>query len=220
MEGLDALVIDVDEGEIVELLQQEMRGIVIDVAALVAADRFEEQLEGGAVENILAGMELIAEIDAILVIDVEDRLPAPAKLGEGFLDQPGRTLRPGIKIGESQSAGEGDGGFQAKALRGGGGKPHLLDRPFLPRLRLAVQGGRSETVELAVIGRVRGDELPLQMGGEFGDLDAGVGAHALDLVAIGLGGSSPGEIEQARVPSRDLDALVTEAGGPFGDRAQ
>ena len=32
---LDALVVDVDEGEIVEMLQHEMRGIVVDVAALV-----------------------------------------------------------------------------------------------------------------------------------------------------------------------------------------
>jgi hypothetical protein len=33
-----------------------MRGIVQDVAALVAAERLEEPLEGGAVEDVLAGM--------------------------------------------------------------------------------------------------------------------------------------------------------------------
>src|SRR5271170_6684992 len=41
----DALVVDVDEGEIVELLQHEMRGIVQDIAALVALRRVEEPLE-------------------------------------------------------------------------------------------------------------------------------------------------------------------------------
>src|SRR4051794_16446154 len=35
VEGLDALVIDVDEGEIIELLQEEVRGVVVDAAALV-----------------------------------------------------------------------------------------------------------------------------------------------------------------------------------------
>ena len=100
VERLDPLVIDVDEFEIVELLQQEMRRVVIDVAALVAADRVEEHLEGRAVEHVLARMDLVADIDAILLIDIEDRLPALAEFGKGFLDQPGRPLRPGIKVRE------------------------------------------------------------------------------------------------------------------------
>ena len=107
VEGLDALVVDVDEVEIVELLQQEMRRIVVDVAARVPADRVEEHLEGGAVENVLARMDLVADVDAGVVIGVEDRLPALAELGEGFLDQAGRPLRPRIEIGEGERAGEG-----------------------------------------------------------------------------------------------------------------
>src|SRR5665213_264833 len=42
VEGLDALVVDVDEIEIVELLQQEMRGGVVDGAALVGAELGEK----------------------------------------------------------------------------------------------------------------------------------------------------------------------------------
>src|SRR5271154_1357515 len=61
VEGLDALVIDVDEGEVVELLQHIVRGIVEDVAALVALQRIEEPLEGRAVENVLARMDLVGD---------------------------------------------------------------------------------------------------------------------------------------------------------------
>jgi hypothetical protein len=41
-------------------------------------------------------MDLVADVDAGLVIGVEDRLPALAEFGEGLLDQAGRALRPGI----------------------------------------------------------------------------------------------------------------------------
>ena len=67
MERLDALVIEIDEGEIVELLQQEVARIVIDAGALVAADRIDEPLEGRSVVNILAGMYLVADVAARLV---------------------------------------------------------------------------------------------------------------------------------------------------------
>ena len=47
----------------------------------------------------------------------------------------------------------------------------LLDRPLLPRLRVAAHLRRREAVEDRVVGRVHRDELPLQMGRELGDLD-------------------------------------------------
>ena len=62
----------------------------------VAADRIEEHLEGRAVEHVLAGMDFVADVDAVLVVDVEDRLPALAEFGEGFFDQARRALRPGV----------------------------------------------------------------------------------------------------------------------------
>ncbi len=77
-----------------------------------------------------------------------------------------------------------------------------------------------EAVELAVIGRVHRDELALQMRRQLGDLDAGVRADALDLVAIGLRARRLLQVEQPSVPGRDLHALVAEPGGPFGDRLQ
>ena len=67
---------------------------------------------------------------------------------------------------------------------------------------------------------MHGDELALQMGRQLGDLDAGILADALHLVAIGLRLGRLFEIEQPRVPGRDLHALVAEPRRPFGDRRQ
>ena len=187
---------------------------------LVALHCVEEHLEGDAVEHVLARMDLEADVDAGIVIDVEDRLPAPAELGERLVDHPGRALRPRIEIGEGQRAGEGDRRLEAEMLRGLGRVLDLLDRPFLPGLRIVVVFRRGERVEAAVIGWMHGDELALQMRRQFGDLDAGVLADAFHLVAIGFGLGSLFEIEQPAVPARDLYALVAKARRPFGDRRQ
>ncbi len=70
-------------------------------------DALEEHLEGHAVVQVLAGMDLVADVDAGFVEGVEDRAPAPGQLVEGALDQAGRALRPGIEIGPGERAGEG-----------------------------------------------------------------------------------------------------------------
>ena len=107
--GADALVIDVDERQIVELLQQEVRRIVVDLAARVAAERLQEHLEGGAVEDVLAGMDFIADINTVFVIDIEDRFPACRQFLEGFLDQPG-----GVRVRSLLCAGIANGDAYAR----------------------------------------------------------------------------------------------------------
>src|SRR5579863_1051371 len=108
VEHLDPVVIGVDEAEIIHALLDEVAGVVIDIAALVAADRVEEHVERVAVEDILARVDLEAEVDAALVEGVEDRLPAAALFGEAFLDQACGPLRIGIEIGPGEGAGEAD----------------------------------------------------------------------------------------------------------------
>ena len=94
----------------------------------------------------------------------------------------------------------------------------LLDSPFLARLRIAAHLRCREPVEGFVIGRMNGDELALQMGGEFGDLDAVFAGLAGEFVAIVLGRGSLLQIDQLARPGRHLDALVTDIGRPFGNR--
>ena len=80
-------MVEVDELDIVELLQHEVRGIVVDAAARMVVEPLQEHLEGGAVHHVLAGMQLEADVDAVVLVNVEDRLPALRQLVEGRLDQ-------------------------------------------------------------------------------------------------------------------------------------
>ena len=73
MKHPDALVIDVDEVQVVELLQHEVAGIVQDIAARVVVHALQEHLEGDAVVQILTRMDLVAEVDARLVEGIQDR---------------------------------------------------------------------------------------------------------------------------------------------------
>src|SRR5271166_789700 len=129
---LDPLVIDVDEFEIVELLQQEVRRIVVDRTALVSLDRVEEALEARPVEKVLARVDFVADVAARVVECVQDWLPALRELLESSLDQSRWALRPGIDVGPSQCAGEGRVRGQAEMLRRLCGVQHLLNGPLLP----------------------------------------------------------------------------------------
>jgi hypothetical protein len=77
--------------------------------------------------------------------------------------------------------------------------------------------GGGKAVEGRVIGRMDGDKLALQVGGQFGDGDPAFGGHALDLVAIILRCRRLFQIEQPPVPGRDLHADIAAVGGPFGN---
>ena len=98
MKRSDALVIEIDERRVVELLQQEVAGVVEDVRALVVADGLEEALERHAVVQVLAGMDLERDVDAGLVERVEDRPPAFRELLEPGFDETRRPLRPRIHL--------------------------------------------------------------------------------------------------------------------------
>ena len=56
---------------------------------------------------------------------------------------------------------------------------------------------------------MNGDELSLQMGGQFGDRQTAARGHAGDLIAIGLRGGCLIEVDQAWIGGRKLNALVT-----------
>jgi hypothetical protein len=76
---------------------------------------------------------------------------------------------------------------------------------------------RRESVERLVEGGIDRDKLTLQMGRKLGNRQAVAFGRSGDLVAIGLRLRSLGEVEQASVPSRNLDTLVAKRRGPFAN---
>ena len=55
VEGFDALVIEVDEGGVIELLQQEVARVVVDAGPRMPADDIDEPFERGAVVDVFPG---------------------------------------------------------------------------------------------------------------------------------------------------------------------
>ena len=107
VKALDALVVDVDERDIVQSLLDEVARVIVDVASRMVADSGQELLECLAVKNVLARVELKPNVNASFVEGVEDGRPASTLLVEGGFDEMARTLRPGIAIGPGERTGEG-----------------------------------------------------------------------------------------------------------------
>ena len=105
-------------------------------------------------------------------------------------------------------------------MRGIEGFHHLIHGPGLTPIRIAPDLGGRETVVHLVIGRMGGDKLSLDVGREFGDLDPLLPQHPLQLVAIGFGYRGGFQIEQAFVPTGNLDSGVAAGGRPAGKRGK
>ncbi|RYF00506.1 MAG: hypothetical protein EOO78_11850, partial [Oxalobacteraceae bacterium] len=87
-------MVDVDEGEVIQLLQHEVAGVVQDAGARVVADRFQEALEADAVVQVLARMQFVAQVDAGIFKRVQDRPQRPAGLVEEAFGELARRWRP------------------------------------------------------------------------------------------------------------------------------
>src|SRR5262249_10931970 len=133
VEGADALVVEIDELEIVELLQDVVTGIEQDVRARVPADRLEKTLEARAVVQVFARVQLEAQVAARLVRGIEQRAPAARELREAFLDEPGRTLRPGINGVPQQCARECRLRLEPESLTRARREAHLVAGPLRAR---------------------------------------------------------------------------------------
>ena len=186
----------------------------------MAVHPLEEHLVGHAVVQVLARVDLETGVDALSVAIVEDRLPAPRKLVERRFDEPGRTLRKGIEERPRKRPGKGRHSRKPHVPRCPRRALQLVDRPFLPRRRIAVHLFGREAVEHLVVDRMGGDELPLQMGRQLGHGQSVLARGADDLVAIVLGVGRLLDVDQPGVPCRDLHALVAERGRPFADRIE
>ncbi len=96
MKALDAVPIELDELKIVELLQQEVAGVIVQADGGVIVGVIEEHLKRGTVIDVRIGVQLIAKRLAMFMGIVQERLPAFAQLLERFVDDPLRALRPWV----------------------------------------------------------------------------------------------------------------------------
>src|SRR5438045_9183316 len=97
-------MVTIDETEVVDLLKQEVAGIVVDLQARVMVHAAKETLERRAIVQVLPGVKFEAQVDAGAVGLVEQRAPTPREFVEGTFDETGGSWRVGIKERPGQPA--------------------------------------------------------------------------------------------------------------------
>ncbi len=64
MKRANPLVVEVEEGQVVQLLQHHVARVVENVGARMVVDCVKEALEGSAIMQVFAGMQLEADVHA------------------------------------------------------------------------------------------------------------------------------------------------------------
>jgi hypothetical protein len=99
-------MIEINVLKIIQLLKNEMAGVIQDVASGMFACRFPETLERNSIVKVLAGMYLIAQVNAGFIKGIEDRQPALSQFFKSVVNHSRRTLRPRINGVPHQRSGE------------------------------------------------------------------------------------------------------------------
>ena len=131
-------MIDIDIGQVIHLLQMQVARVIEHIAARMVIHPREKTLKGHAIVQVFAGVDLIADIDPLLVEEVQQRPPAPGQLGKGLIQKRLIVRRPRIKKGPCQRPGKGRMGLQPQTAGGHCRLAHFLHRPALARLRIAM----------------------------------------------------------------------------------
>src|ERR1019366_4204761 len=88
VECANTLVIKIEEFKIVHLLQNHVAWVVKDICTSMVFDNRKKPIKCGAVMQVFAGMQLIADVDARFVEHIKYRQPSPAQFSERLIDQP------------------------------------------------------------------------------------------------------------------------------------
>src|SRR5450432_947356 len=114
-------------------------------------------------------MKFEGDVDALILVRVEDWLPAAGELVEGGFNEARWERRPRIKERPSERARKSHMGLETHVAACFRGEGNLLGRPLLPRLRIAADMFGGERVESLIINGIDRDELALQVRCELGD---------------------------------------------------
>src|SRR3954454_21515433 len=133
-----------------------MARIVEDLGASMPVQPFEKTLERRSVVEILARMQLEAEIDVCRIRLVEDRPPPSCELFKGALDQARRRGREWIEKRPSEAARERHHASHPETAGKCDRVPQILLRPHLAPCRVASNISGSKSVHHVVVGRMNG----------------------------------------------------------------
>ena len=204
----NALVIKIEKGQIIHLLDHHVARVVENACARMIAHRGEEPLEGCAVVQIFAGMQLKARIHSGLIECIQNRQPARCEFLEGFVNKTRRPLWPRIKERPRQCARERRMRLQAQPTTCLGCPTQLLHRPCRLGLRVTGKLRRRKAIEQRIEGGMARHQLPLQVRREFRHRESGLRRNPLHLIAVCLAFSGALKIEQPSIPTRNLDAYI------------
>ena len=178
---VDLLAEGADELHVVDALVAEVAGVVVEAETLVVADGVERALGGGDVEGDLGRVHFEAEVDVVLLEDLEDGLPALGEVVVALLQVGLVGGREGVDRVPDGGTGEAVDDGLAGALRlvghvslasveelagGLGGQGHLGARALTDAFRITVTpdvGGQDALVALVDVvagglaDEVRGD---------------------------------------------------------------
>src|ERR1700730_17821063 len=115
MKHADALVVVIDEREVIDTLQDEMTRVVKHAAPTMSLELLEETLEGHAVVQVFTRVDFVTQVDAGFVEALQNGSPTPCQFGESFFDQTGRPLWPWIGHWPKQRARESCVGREVKS---------------------------------------------------------------------------------------------------------
>ena len=82
-----------------------MRRIIVDGAAFMPIKFFQKHFKRDAIKHVFARMDLIADINTMVFVDIKDGFPPAGELRKCLINKPVRTLRQG-KERKRQSTGK------------------------------------------------------------------------------------------------------------------
>src|SRR5699024_3658780 len=208
-----------DEGDRIDLLPHEVRGIPVQPERLPVTDRLEGALRGPVVVGDLGGVDLVGEAHPALVEHVEDRVPALGEVLVALVDDRLGHRREHRHVLPDLRSGEADDGADAELPGEPGGVLHVLGGPLPDPLGIAVAPhGRADDRLVAEVDRVVADRLALEVVGDRPALQPVLLQDPQPLgdvvVVVPAGG-----IEML-TGDGDLEAVVPPAGRQLGDLLQ
>src|SRR5450755_1374614 len=106
MEHPDSFVIIINIGEVVELLQNKMRGIIEQAGARMVSYFFQESFIRNSIMQVFPRMNFITKVHSVFIKNIQDGFPSFSEFPETGIYQSGGSLRPRIKCRPEQCTAE------------------------------------------------------------------------------------------------------------------